>query len=211
MEQAKNYLSVFESQVNNHAALVVGIWFVVLCIQCLRLSISLGYTYRIRHYKIYTPPTGWQALCTNLKNGLGIQRNVSLLESGIIKVPLVVGFFKPLILLPVGLLANLPYSQVESILLHELAHIRRSDYLVNLLQTLVETVFFFNPAILWICALIKEEREACCDAVAVDHLDSKSQYIQALVSFQEYTANSPAMQWRFRRERSPAATGKAHY
>jgi beta-lactamase regulating signal transducer with metallopeptidase domain len=191
IEQTKNYLSGFESLVNNHATLVVGLWFVVLCIQCLRLSISLGYTYHIRHYKIYTPATHWQALCTNLKNGFGIQRPVTLLESGIAKVPLVIGFFKPLILLPVGMLANLPYNQVESILLHELAHIRRSDYLVNLFQALIETVFFYNPAILWISALIKEEREACCDAVAVKRLDSKSHYIQALVSFQEYTANSP--------------------
>jgi hypothetical protein len=63
-----------------------------------------------------------------------------------VKVPLVVGFFKPLILLPVGLIANLPYHQVESILLHELAHIKRKDYLVNLLQSFVETIFFFNPA-----------------------------------------------------------------
>ena len=191
VEQTKVYLSSFEEFFNTHANIIVAIWFFVFCFQCLRLCSSLGYMYQIRNYKTYTPSSDWQERCRQLKRQLGISKPVYLLESGIAKVPLVVGFFKPLILLPVGLLANLPYNQVESILLHELAHIKRRDYIVNLLQSFLETIFFFNPAILWISSLIKEEREACCDAMAVQHLDSKSDYISALISFQEYAMHSP--------------------
>nr|MBA3675666.1 M56 family metallopeptidase [Chitinophagaceae bacterium] len=190
IKQTKDYLTAFEDGFSRHANLIVSIWFFIFCIHCLRLFSSIGYIYRIRNYKTYVPLSNWLKRCTELKNELGIQKQVSLLESAIVKVPVVIGFFKPLILLPVGLLANLPYHQVESILLHELAHIKRRDYLVNLLQSFVETIFFFNPAILWISSLIKEEREACCDEMAVMHLDSKSHYIEALVSFQEYATNS---------------------
>jgi len=191
VEQTKVYLSSFKEFFNTHANIIVAIWFFVFCFQCLRLCSSLGYIYRIRNYQTYTPSLDWQERCGQLKRQLAINKPVSLLESGIVKVPLVVGFFKPLILLPLGLLANLPYNQVESILLHELAHIKRRDYIVNLLQSFVETIFFFNPAILWISSLIKEEREACCDAMAVQHLDSKADYISALVSFQEFAIHSP--------------------
>jgi len=196
-EQTKNYLSGFENFFNTHASFIVAIWFFIFCIQCLKLCSSLGYIYRIRNYKTNFPSANWQQRCEQLKNLIGIKKSVALLESGIVKVPVVVGFIKPLILLPVGLIANLPYNQVESILLHELAHIRRRDYLVNVLQSFVEIIFFFNPAILWVSSLIKEEREACCDEMAVNYLDSKSDYIRALVSFQEYAMHSPGYAMAF--------------
>ncbi|MEJ7671746.1 MAG: M56 family metallopeptidase [Chitinophagaceae bacterium] len=188
--QTKGYLLNLKNFFNNHTSFIVAIWFIIFCFQCLRLCTNLGYVYRIRNYKIYSPPMNWQERCEELKIKLGVQKTVSLLESVLVKVPVVVGYFKPIILLPAGMLANLPYNQVESILLHELAHIKRSDYLVNLLQIFVESIFFFNPSILWISSLIKDEREACCDEIAVKQLDSKSHYIQALVSFQEYAMNS---------------------
>jgi len=109
-----------------------------------------------------------------------------LLESSLVEVPMMAGVFKPVILVPLGLLTQLPPRQVEAILLHELAHIRRKDYFVNLLQSIAEIIFFFNPAMLWISALIREERENCCDDIAVGESCSKKEYIHALVSFQEY-------------------------
>jgi hypothetical protein len=91
-----------------------------------------------------------------------------------------------------GLLARLSAEQVEAILLHELAHIRRNDYLVNLFQCLVETLFFFNPAILWLSALIREEREYCCDDLAIEQTGSRKQYVETLISFKENVLNCPA-------------------
>jgi hypothetical protein len=86
----------------------------------------------------------------------------------------------------VGFINALTKDEVEAILAHELAHIRRRDYLVNLLQSFMEIVFFFNPAVLWISELIKAERENCCDDIAIACTNSKYGYIQALLSCQEY-------------------------
>src|SRR6202012_2141834 len=83
---------------------------------------------------------------------------------------------------PVGMLCQLSAGQVESILLHELAHIRRQDFLVNIMQGIVEAVFFFNPALLWLSALIREEREACCDDMVLAHISRKSDYLEALLA-----------------------------
>jgi hypothetical protein len=96
------------------------------------------------------------------------------------------GVFKPVILIPLGLITHLPAQQVEAILWHELGHIKRKDYLVNLLQSFAETIFFFNPAILWISSLVREERENCCDDIALSGSENKAAFLEALVSFQEY-------------------------
>jgi hypothetical protein len=76
---------------------------------------------------------------------------------------------------------------VEAVLLHELAHIRRHDYIVNFLQTVAETVFFFNPGLLWISALLRDERENCCDDIALAQTKNKREFIDALISFKEYS------------------------
>jgi beta-lactamase regulating signal transducer with metallopeptidase domain len=99
---------------------------------------------------------------------------------------MVVGWLKPVILVPVGMLAHISPEQVESILLHELAHIRRQDYVFNLVQHVVDTLFFFNPALLWISSLIRTERENCCDDIAIRQTNSRRRLIEALVSFHEY-------------------------
>jgi len=88
--------------------------------------------------------------------------------------------------MPVGLLAGLPMEQVEAILLHELAHIKRNDYFVNFLQNIAEAVFFFNPGLLWISSLLKEERENCCDDIALQQTNNKMELVQALISFKEH-------------------------
>jgi hypothetical protein len=82
-------------------------------------------------------------------------------------------------------LTQLAPDQVEAILLHELAHIRRNDYLVNLAQNIVETLFFFNPALLWLSTLVRDERENCCDDIAIAQLQNKKQYVESLIRFRE--------------------------
>jgi beta-lactamase regulating signal transducer with metallopeptidase domain len=123
---------------------------------------------------------------------MGITSAIQIMESGIAKVPMVIGHLKPLILVPLGMLASLPQAELEAILIHELAHIRRKDYLVNILQSLLEIIFFFNPAVLWTSSLIKREREHCCDDIAIATASSKVIYIKALVACQEYMHEQPA-------------------
>jgi beta-lactamase regulating signal transducer with metallopeptidase domain len=104
---------------------------------------------------------------SELSEQLHIKRSVQLLQSPVATVPAVVGFFKPVILFPAAMLAGLSPSEIEGILIHELAHIKRQDFLVNMLQHFIEMIFFFNPAVLWVSSLIKIERENCCDDIAV--------------------------------------------
>jgi bla regulator protein blaR1 len=176
----------FVAYFNEHAPFVVLIWFILFSAQLARLLANLGNIHRIRHYRTSPPSAYWKERIGELALLLGIKRKIALLESAIIRVPMMAGLFKPVILIPLGLLAQLPPDQVEAVLLHELAHIRRKDYLMNLMQSFGETLFFFNPGVRWISSLIREERENCCDDMALEVAKSKKEFIHALVSFQEY-------------------------
>ena len=101
-------------------------------------------------------------------------------------MPMVIGHLKPVIFIPLGLLMRLPESEIEAVILHELAHIRRHDYFVNLLQHIAENLFFFNPGLLWISSLLREERENCCDDIAIARTDDKIALVRALISFKEH-------------------------
>jgi beta-lactamase regulating signal transducer with metallopeptidase domain len=183
MEQLVQYF-------NTHASIVVVIWFIVFLARFVKLLSGVVYAQRVRHYQTSPVPAEWQDRLTALVQRLRITRPVKLLESALIKVPVAVGWLKPVILVPVGMLAQLSADQVETILLHELAHISRRDYLFNLVQNLVDTLFFFNPALLWVSSLIRTERENCCDDVAIRETRSRRQLIEALVSFHEYQQTS---------------------
>ena len=175
---------------NEHASTIVLVWFLFFLIKCTQLVVGLQYIHRIRHRRNYEVSLYWKKRLLELAEKTGIRHSILFLESELVKVPAVIGFLKPVLLVPVGLLSNLPPEQVEAILLHELAHIGRRDFLVNLLQTIMETLFFFNPAIVWISSLIREEREACCDDMVIANLPQKRNYLQALVSFQELHLNT---------------------
>jgi bla regulator protein blaR1 len=179
----------FRNYCNEHASLLVALWFVVCCFRFVRTIAGIGYLQRIRHYKVHDPGEYWKNKIHELAGRLNLRTYVGLLESELVKVPLVTGFFKPLILVPIGLLTQLDEKQLEAIFLHELAHIKRKDTLVNLLQQFAKSVFFFNPAVLWLSAVISDERENCCDDIAVGATDNRRQFINALISFQEFNAN----------------------
>ncbi|MBL7868123.1 MAG: M48 family metalloprotease [Flavobacterium lindanitolerans] len=183
---APDYFEESISYLNQYATTIVVVWFLIFAIKCFGIFRNLTHVYRIRNYKVHNAPELWSSKVADLSKKLGISKPIVLLESQLVKVPSVTGFFKPIILVPVGLLSQLPQDQIEAILLHELAHIRRKDYFINLLQSFAEILFFFNPGVLWISSLIKDERENCCDDIAVTITQSKSKFIHALVSFQEY-------------------------
>ena len=175
---------------NEYGPWLMLLWFIVFMLKSIRLGINYAQVQRIRNEKPYVLPA-IEKRVNELAKLLRIRRKVILRETTSISVPVTIGFLKPLILIPCGLINNLPPDQVEAILLHELAHIRRADYLVNLLQCMAETVFFFNPAVLWLSSLMREERENCCDDIAITVTQNKSLFIHALVAFQEYHAGHP--------------------
>ena len=182
----RNAIGSLVGYFNTHAALIVLVWFIIFLARFVRLLSGVVYAQRIRYYQTRPAPGEWQDRLDQLIRKLRISRPVVLLESTLIKVPVVIGFLKPAVLVPIGMLAQLPADQVESILLHELAHIRRRDYLFNLVQHIVDTLFFFNPALIWISSLIRTERENCCDDIAIRETRSRRRLIEALVSFHEY-------------------------
>lgn len=177
----------FSAYFNTHADIFVLAWAIFFSLHCIKLMTAFGEIRRIRTHKVHEVSGEWMEKFAHLKELIGIKQAVSLLQSGLIKVPVAIGFFKPVILLPFGLLTSLPPDQVETILLHELAHIRRRDYLVNIVQRLTEAIYFFNPALLWISSLLRQEREACCDDMVIAATDKSETYLQALISFQELT------------------------
>ncbi len=130
-------------------------------------------------------PELWQERLIELRARIRLSKPVALLESSLADVPVVVSYLRPTILLPVGMLANMPASQVEAILLHELAHIRRHDYLVNLFQTVVEGFLFYHPAVWWISGVIRAERENCCDDLVVAANGNAPEYAAALTALEQ--------------------------
>lgn len=178
------------SFVTSNAYWVILIWFSIIVFRFIRLTVGLYELQRIKKINVFSAGEYWNNRIKELCRQLNINKHVQLLQSAITRMPVAIGFLKPVVLFPAAMLASLPANEVEAILLHELAHIRRKDFLVNLLQSIVEIIFFFNPAVLWVSALIKIERENCCDDIAITITDSKQNYIKALLSFQEY--NLPA-------------------
>ena len=150
---------------------------------------------RMRRSGVCCAAAHWTDCLDRLARRIRISRPVTLFESSLADAPLVIGYLRPIILMPVGLLAGLPLSQVEAILAHELAHIRRQDYLVNLIQTFVEGLLFYHPAVWWISHVIRAEREHCCDDLAVAVSGDAREYAAALTALEQnrFSAREPAL------------------
>jgi beta-lactamase regulating signal transducer with metallopeptidase domain len=140
---------------------------------------------RLRLSPLHPAPRTLRLRLDLLRLQMGIRHFVDLRLSSRIANPLTAGVFRPWILLPIAALTCLSPEQVEVVLSHELAHIRRRDYLWNILQTVVETIFFFHPAVWWISARAREERELCCDDAALARCPDPSVYAAALLGLEE--------------------------
>lgn len=168
---------------DKNAIAIVSFWLAVFFFKMIKIGLGLRHIHLIKKRHVHEVDEEWTLWLKQKAIELGIQKTIRFLQSELIKVPMVLGHLKPLVLIPLGLLSHLSPQQVESILIHELAHVKRSDYVVNLVQSFMEAVFFFNPSILWLSSLIRQEREKCCDDIAVQHSNRKD-YLEALMSFQ---------------------------
>jgi GWxTD domain-containing protein len=150
---------------------------------------------RLRRRGVCCAPERWQKELVRLSAQLRLSRPILLLESCLADAPMVLGHFRPLILMPIGLLAGLPAGQIEAILMHELAHIRRYDYLMNVLQRSMEGLLFYHPAVWWISRVIRAERECCCDDVVVAMSGSAHEYAVALAALEQnrWSGREPAV------------------
>ncbi|EEF59678.1 M56 family metallopeptidase [Pedosphaera parvula] len=165
--------------------LLVAGWAVGVILLALRLSTGWLRVKRLKRLGTESMEEIWHARLAELAGRLHIKKTVRLCKSVLVEVPTVIGWLRPIILMPAGCLAGLSPAQVEYILAHELAHVRRHDYLVNLLQCLAETILFYHPAVWWVSKRIREERENCCDDVAVSVCGDPLGYARTLAALEE--------------------------
>jgi beta-lactamase regulating signal transducer with metallopeptidase domain len=178
-----------------HLPLVLAIWLSGVLFLSLRLIAGWSRANRLADDAGKNATAEWQRILINLQRRMGLTQLVRLVESAAVEVPTVIGWLKPVILLPTATLSGMSPEQIEMILAHELAHIRRHDFLVNLLQAVVETLLFYHPAVWWISNTIRIERENCCDDLAVGLCGDALRYARALTQLEQIraTATVPAL------------------
>ncbi|MGQ0646318.1 MAG: M56 family metallopeptidase [Gemmatimonadaceae bacterium] len=175
------------------APVLVVVWLSGVLLFSLRL---LGGWRRVRRLTLdgtTLPSAMATARLKTIAAQLGVTRPVRLVASARVQVPAVIGWLRPVLLMPLSLETGLSTSELELLLAHELAHIRRHDYFVNVLQTIVETALFYHPAIWWVSRQIREEREHCCDDIAVEYCGDTKAYAEALVRLEHFRRPVPAL------------------
>jgi GWxTD domain-containing protein len=150
-----------------------------------RLNIGLIVAWKMKSASAEAAPIELRAILNDLSSRMGIVRRIGLSNSALVQVPTVIGWLRPAVLIPVGCLAGLSPIQIEAIFAHELAHIRRHDYLVSVFQSLVEAVLFYHPAVWWVSQQMRKEREDCCDDLAVSISGDRLAYARALSFLEE--------------------------
>ena len=179
-----------------HLDTIVLFWGIGASVLLVRLVGSWVYVQQLKAEGIQLTEPSVQSLFRRVLGTLRIRQNVHLFESVRVNTPMVIGFVKPVVLLPVGLVTGLSPKQIEAVLAHELAHVKRYDYLVNLLQSLVEVVYFFHPALWWLSGRVRQEREHCCDDIAVAVCGDKMAMAKALAEVAAYRS-TPALAMAF--------------
>ena len=179
-------LSFFRSTLNfmsGHTDLFLMIWFSVFVFQGLRIIFLLSYASRLVKHRSHAIPACLQNQITHLARKIGVKKMVSAVGSTVAKIPVVFGHFRPVILLPLGMVTKLSPEQLEAVLIHELGHIRRNDFLTNSCLQFIKAVFFFNPFCHWLIALMRQEREHACDDLVVAQTGKKKELVSALLFF----------------------------
>jgi beta-lactamase regulating signal transducer with metallopeptidase domain/regulation of enolase protein 1 (concanavalin A-like superfamily) len=164
--------------------LVVG-WLVGMSLCSLRPLVGWLTLRRLRTVGISAVSEVLAESAQRIAARLGVTQALSIWQSTATKTPLVVGYLRPILLIPVAMLAELPLAEAEAILAHELAHVRRYDFLVNLWQTLLETLFYYHPAVWSVSRRLRAEREHCCDDVALSIVGDPVCYGRALLHVEE--------------------------
>ena len=178
---------------SRHLPAIVLLWMIGIVVLSLKLLGSLAYVQRLKGYKTFAMAPEWQRKVDGLCEKLNINKKVTILESALIKVPVAIGYFKPIILLPLGTALGLPAPEIEMILAHELAHISRNDYWVNIGQSIVEILFFYHPAVWWVSKVVRQEREHCCDDKVLQLNGDSFVFAQALANLQFIQQANPAL------------------
>ncbi len=173
-------------------AWVLGIWACGVLVCGVRLAGGWVVAKRMTTRAVKPVAQEIQLMATRVAARLSVTTPFRVLESTIAASPMMIGWLKPVVLLPTATLAGLSPSQLEALLAHEFAHIRRHDYLVNLLQSAIETLLFYHPAVWLVSRSVRESREQCCDDLTISVCDRLT-YVSALSSVAALRSASPAL------------------
>jgi len=172
--------------------LFVSVWVMGVVFFTVRFGLGLVYLRHLRHHAV-TLPAQWQEMLNQTARRIGYQKHVRLAQSALLRIPVVIGTVKPIILFPIGMINQLHPEEIEAILAHEVAHLMRHDFVHNLIQSLIEVIFYYHPAVWWISAMVRSERENCCDDLGVKVCGNSLTYAKALVKLQDISYSSPAL------------------
>lgn len=157
------------------------VWLIATTLLASKLLIEVTSVSKLTQQQVITPSATLQTRFTELAKQINIKIAPRLLISLKVEVPMAIGWLKPIVLLPANMVSGLNNAQLEMLILHELGHIRRHDYLVNFFQTLVEILLFFHPSVSWVSKQMRNEREYCSDDIAVQHCGNAVAYAHTLV------------------------------
>ncbi|PYU83810.1 MAG: hypothetical protein DMG51_11515, partial [Acidobacteria bacterium] len=165
---------------------LVEAWFLGVLLLSLRTAGGLFLIERMRQKEVKPVERELYGRCLALERAMGLDRVIQYCECHALDAPAVLGWFRPVVLLPVRALTGLTEQQIEAVIAHELAHIRRLDCFVNLFQMAAETLLFYHPAVWWVSQGIRAERENCCDDEAISLCGDAVNYARALTLMEEW-------------------------
>ena len=188
--------SMFErisSAVRPWLPVITACWLIGVMLLLMRPVIGCLYVRRLKRFGLSPVPDSVLVACRELMQKMNVRHAVQCFQSSVVRSPVVVGYLRPMILLPASAVTGLTACQLELILAHELAHIRKHDYLVNLVQTVIEALLFYHPGMWWVTRQVRRERENCCDDVAVAIRGDRATYIRALALLEGQRVSPPAL------------------
>jgi uncharacterized protein (TIGR03435 family) len=163
---------------------IVFAWLIGVLVFSVRLAGGWMMTLRLRSRLTRAVPPAWQERFDALRVKLALSQPIRLATSPLVHTPTVIGWWRPMVLVPLSAISGLEPDLVAALLAHELTHIQRNDYLVNALQCAAEAALFYHPAVWWISRQIREERERCCDDMAVSLCGDTLTYVRALAELE---------------------------
>lgn len=179
-----------EKLFSNNLQIIVAAWLIGFIIFTFRFCGGLIYISRLKNVNHLELPNHIKEKLDHISSRLLNNKKLHVFESIHVSVPLTIGFLKPIILFPIGLISSLPIAQIEAILAHEIAHIKRYDFFVNIIQSIAETILFYHPVVWWISSVIRNERENCCDDIAIKLCMDRIAYSNALINIQQLKASN---------------------
>ncbi|WP_129716713.1 M56 family metallopeptidase [Pedobacter sp. SYP-B3415] len=163
---------------------IVAAYVLGMLLQVFIVLKGYGRLNNLRKSGLQPVPEEWSLIFDRVKHAIGLKRNIGFSLSALIKVPMVAGYLKPVVLFPISLVSQMDAEQVEAILIHELSHIKRNDYLLNLVKTLIETILFFNPFVWLAGRFVHIEREHACDDFVLNYTNKPLDYAHTLLKLE---------------------------